>query len=67
MHVWALAAIIPVALLGFTFFAAKGGARRRPRTSDVGPGTDVDYKTRHDLIPDLGEALKVYSFHQSES
>jgi hypothetical protein len=67
MLIWTIVAIIPIALLGSALLASKGAARRRERTPDAWPGTEVEYKTRHDLIPDLKETLKVYSFPQGES
>ena len=67
MLIWTIVAIIPAALLGSALLASKGGARRRERTPDARPGTEAEYKTRHDLVPDLKETLKVYSFHHGES
>ena len=62
MLIWVIVAVIPIALLGSTLLASKGGASRRNLTSDFSSENEVDYKARNDLVPKLEEALRGYAF-----
>jgi hypothetical protein len=56
--------VISVAVLGIALVAFKGRASRRSRTAEAWSETDVDYKAREELIPNLEETLKMYGFPQ---
>ena len=45
---------------------SRGRSSRRNRTAEVWSETEVDYKARDDLIPNLEETLKIYAFPQRE-
>jgi len=66
MLIWTIFVVISVAVLGMALVAFKGRASRRNRSSEVWSETEVDYKARDDLIPNLEETLKMYSFPQRE-
>src|SRR5271154_3756394 len=56
--------VISVAALGIALVAFKARASRRNRTAEAWSETDVDYKARDELIPNLEETLKMYGFPQ---
>ena len=65
MLIWTIFVVISLAVLGIALVAFRGRASRRNRTSEVWAETEVDYKARDDLIPNLEETLKIYAFPQS--
>ena len=67
MLIWVIVAGIPLTLLSSVFFAPKGGGSRHYGTSDVWSETEVDYKARHDLVPQLEGALRGYAFGPREA
>jgi hypothetical protein len=66
MLIWTIFVVISLAVLGIALVAFRGRASRRNRTSEVWAETEVDYKARDDLIPNLEETLKIYAFPQRE-
>jgi hypothetical protein len=66
MLIWTIFVAVFVAALGVALVAIRGRAGRRNRTAEVWSETEVDYKARDDLIPDLGETLRMYGFPQRE-
>jgi hypothetical protein len=64
MVIWTIFAAVFVAVLGVALVAFRGRATRRNRTAEVWSETEVDYKAREDLIPNLEETLKMYGFPQ---
>lgn len=67
MPIWSIAALIPLALLVGVLVAYSGAARRRDHAQEGRTGTDLDYKTRHDLIPMLEYTIKGYAYLQGEA
>ena len=67
MLIWVIVAVIPIALLGSFLLASNGRARRRNRATEVWSQTEIDYKTRHDLIPKLEETLRGYVFRPRQA
>ena len=66
MLVWTMFAVISIAAVGIAIVAFRGRSSRRNRTAEVWTETEVDYKARDDLIPNLEETLKMYGFPQRE-
>jgi hypothetical protein len=66
MLIWTIFVVVSVAVLGVALVAFRGTASRRNRASEVWSETEVDYKARDDLIPNLEETLKMYAFPQRE-
>jgi LemA protein len=67
MLIWIIVVVIPIGLFASALLASKGGASRRDPTSDVWSETEVDYKARHDLVPQLEGALRGYAFGPREA
>ncbi len=66
MLIWTIFVVISVACLGIALVAFRGRASRRNRAAEVWSETEIDYKARNDLIPNLEETLKIYGFPQRE-
>ncbi len=66
MLIWTIFAVISVSVLGIAIVAIRDRASRRNRTAEVWSETEIDYKARDDLIPNLEETLKMYGFPQRE-
>jgi hypothetical protein len=64
MLIWTIFVVISLAVLGIALLVFRGIASRRSRTAEVWSETEVDYKARDDLIPNLEETLKMYGFPQ---
>jgi hypothetical protein len=56
-----------LALLVGVLVAYSGAARRRDDAREGRTETDLDYKTRHDLIPLLEDTIKEYAFPRGEA
>jgi hypothetical protein len=66
MLIWIIFAVTFIAVLGIAIVVSRGRSSRRNRTAEVWSETEVDYKARDDLIPNLEETLKIYAFPQRE-
>jgi hypothetical protein len=66
MLIWTIFVVIFVAVLGIAIVVSRGRSSRRNRTAEVWSETEVEYKARDDLIPNLEETLKIYAFPQRE-
>ncbi len=62
MLTWVLATVVLVALLGALLVAHSGRARRRDRHARAWSEAEVEYEARRDLIPQLEETLRSYTF-----
>jgi len=62
MLTWFLTTVVFVALLGSLLIAYSGRARRRGRRAQAWSEAEVEYEARRDLIPQLEETLRSYTF-----
>src|SRR3954454_24799609 len=61
--VWILIALA-VVLVAYVVIVYNGRVRKRNRTQEAWSQIDVELKRRHDLIPNLVEAVKGYAAHE---
>jgi len=66
MFIWTIFVVISVVVVGIALVAFRRRASQRNRTAEAWSETEVDYKARDDLIPNLEETLKMYGFPQRE-
>src|SRR3989344_2334568 len=68
MSMWAWAALVIIVVVGgYILLAYNSLVRRRNHVREAWSDIDVQFKRRHDLIPNLVETVQGYAAHEREA